>query len=157
MGKVKAGGIVQNTELALVGIMAVPDKPGVAGAILETLGQASLNVQFIVQLLDLDDTAHVVFCVDQDDLSASLAVLGKVKEEIGARAITYKGDVAIVSIFGPDFRERPGVAGAMFNALAGVGVNILSISTSISTVSCVVESEEVTLATEALREAFDLP
>jgi len=157
MGKVKAGGVVQNTGLALVGVMAVPDQPGVAGAILKTLGQTGLNVQFIVQLLDLENNAHVVFCVDQDDLSASLAILGDVKEEIGARAITYQGDVALVSIFGPDFRERPGVAGAMFNALAGVGVNILSISTSISTVSCVVESKDVTLATEALREAFDLP
>jgi aspartokinase len=157
MGKVKAGGVVQNTGLALVGVMAVPDKPGVAGAILKMLGQSGLNVQFIVQLLDLDDNAHVVFCVDQDDLSASLAVLGEVKEEIGAREITYKGDVAIVSIFGPDFRERPGVAGTMFSALASVGVNILSISTSISTVSCVVESDDVAPATEALREAFDLP
>jgi aspartate kinase len=157
MAKVKAGGVVQNTGLALVGVMAVPDKPGVAGAILRTLGQVGLNVQFIVQLLDLDSNAHVVFCVGQDDLSTALAVLGGVKKDIGAQDITHQGDVAIVSLFGPDFRERPGVAGTMFNALAGVGINILSISTSISTVSCVVESEDVTLATEALREAFDLP
>lgn len=157
MGKVKAGGVIQNTGLALVGVMAVPDKPGVAGAILKTLAQSGLNVQFIVQLLDLDDNAHVVFCVDQDDLSTSLAVLGEVKAEIGAQEITYKGDVAIVSIFGPDFRERPGIAGTMFSALAGVGINILSISTSISTVSCVVESDDVAPATEALQEAFDLP
>jgi aspartate kinase len=157
MGKIKAGGVVQNTGLALVGVMAVPDKPGVAGAILNTLGQAGLNVQFVVQLLDLDDNGHVVFCVNQGDLSATLAVLDQVKEEIGAREITHKGDIAIVSIFGPDFRERPGIAGVMFNALAGVGVNILSISTSISTVSCVIGIDDVDISTEALRETFDLP
>ncbi len=157
MGQVKAGGVVQNTGLALVGVMAVPDRPGVAGAILNTLSQTGLNVQFIAQVLDLDDNAHVVFCVDQGDLSTSLAVLDEVKKDIGAREITYKGDVAIVSIFGPDFRERSGIAGTMFNALAGVGINILSISTSISTVSCVVSSDDIDLATEALQEAFDLP
>jgi aspartate kinase len=157
MGKVKAGGIIQNTGLAEVGVMAVPDRPGVAGAILNTLAQAGLNVQFIVELRDLDDNAHVVFCVDQDDLSTTLAVLGEVKDQIGARQITHKGSVAIVSIFGPDFRERPGIAGAMFNTLANANVNILSISTSISTVSCVIDSADVDLAIEVLQEAFDLP
>lgn len=157
MTKVKAGGIIQNTGLAKVGVMAVPDKPGVAGAILNTLAQAGINVQFIVQLLDLEGNSHVVFCVNQDDLSTTLAILGEVKEEIGAKQITHQGDVAIVSIFGPDFRERPGVAGAMFNALASVNVNILSISTSISTVSCVIDTDDVDRAMETIREAFDLP
>jgi aspartate kinase len=157
MNKVKAGGIIQNTGLAKVGVMAVPDAPGVAGAILNTLAQAGVNVQYIVQLHDLDDTSHVVFCVAQDDLAATLALLGEVKEKIGAREVIHKGDVALVSIFGPDFRERPGVAGAMFNALASVDVNILSISTSISTVSCVIDIRDIDMAMEALREAFDLP
>lgn len=157
MGKTKAGGIIQNTGLAKVGVMAVPDKPGVAGAILNTLGQAGINVQFIVQLLDLENNAHVVFCVARDALSTTLAILDKVREEIGARQITHKGDVTIVSIFGPDFRERPGVAGIMFNTLASVNINILSISTSISTVSCVIDVEDADLAIEALQEAFDLP
>ncbi|MFZ5919180.1 MAG: ACT domain-containing protein [Chloroflexota bacterium] len=157
MGKVKAGGIIQNSKLALVGVMAVPDKPGVAGAILNTLAQTGINVQFIAQLLDLEGNAHVVFCVDRDVRVTSLAVLDEVKEQIGAREITLRGEVAIVSIFGPDFRERPGIAGAMFNALAAVDVNILSISTSISTVSCVIDHADVTLAIEALQEAFDLP
>jgi len=67
------------------------------------------------------------------------------------------GEVAIVSIFGPDFRERPGIAGRMFDALAGRQVNILAISTSISTVSCVVASAQLDLALRALRETFDLP
>ncbi len=156
MGKVKAGGIIQNTGLAHVGVMTVPDKPGVAGVILNTLAQAGLNVQFIVQLLDLDDNAHVVFCVDQNDLSITLAILDEVKGKIGAREITHKGNVAIVSIFGADFRERPGIAGAMFDTLASANVNILSISTSISTVSCVIDSADVDLVMEVLREAFDL-
>ncbi|OQY22430.1 MAG: hypothetical protein B6I34_05880 [Anaerolineaceae bacterium 4572_32.1] len=157
MGKVKAGGIIQNTKLAQIGIMTVPDKPGVAGAILNTMAQAGINVQFIVQLLDLEGNSHVVFCVNQDDLATSLAILDEVMAEIGAQQVTHQGDVAIVSIFGPDFRQRPGIAGAMFDTLASVDINILSISTSISTVSCVIDIEDVNPAMEALREAFDLP
>lgn len=157
MDKVRAGGIIQNTKLAKVGVMAVPDKPGVAGSILNTLAQAGLNVEFIVQLLDLEDNAHVVFCVDRKDLPTTLAVLGEVKDEIGAQEIIHKGDVAVVSVFGPDFRERPGIAGTMFNALAAQGINILSISTSISTVSCVIDIGDLDLAAETLYETFVLP
>jgi aspartate kinase len=66
-------------------------------------------------------------------------------------------EVAIVSIFGPDFRERPGIAGTMFDALAGQGINILAISTSISTVSCVIGSDDLEMALISLRQTFDLP
>jgi aspartokinase len=65
--------------------------------------------------------------------------------------------VAIVSIFGPDFRERPGIAGSMFDALAASGINIMAISTSISTVSCVIESDELEAGLNSLRDTFDLP
>jgi aspartokinase len=66
-------------------------------------------------------------------------------------------EAAIVSIFGPDFRERPGIAGAMFKALADNGINILAISTSISTVSCVIASDDLENGLNALRATFDLP
>jgi aspartokinase len=66
-------------------------------------------------------------------------------------------EAAIVSIFGPDFRERPGIAGTMFDALAAEEINILAISTSISTVSCVIESAALEAALNSLRKTFDLP
>jgi aspartokinase len=45
----------------------------------------------------------------------------------------------------------------MFQALADQQINILAISTSISTVSCVIESDNLEQALVALRETFDLP
>ena len=45
----------------------------------------------------------------------------------------------------------------MFQALAERQVNILAVSTSISTVSCVIESEKLEAALFALRDTFDLP
>jgi aspartokinase len=62
-----------------------------------------------------------------------------------------------VAIFGPDFRERPGIAGRMFRALAERKVNILAISTSISTVTCIVELSRLKDALAAITEYFDLP
>jgi aspartokinase len=45
----------------------------------------------------------------------------------------------------------------MFRALADHGVNILAISTSISTVNCIIELSRLQDALAAIRERFDLP
>ena len=155
MGRVKIGGILQQKDLALVGMMAVPDRPGIAAAVFKTLGKRGINVIFIVQLVDLDNNTHVEFCVASKDASVALGLLRPLKERFGGRGITHRARVAMVSIFGPDFRERPGVAGMMHTALADAGVNILSISTSISSVNCVIDEERLDDAVAALKDAFE--
>jgi len=155
--KIKIGGIIQNTSLAEVGVLGIPDRPGTAAAILGALGKARINVQFVVQCIDMSHRDHVVFCVHEDDLDATLKIMNEVKEYICAECVVSQPQVAIVSIFGPDFRERPAIAGTMFEALAAQGINILAISTSISTVSCVIDSERMADAVTALKETFDLP
>jgi aspartokinase len=63
----------------------------------------------------------------------------------------------MVSVFGPHFGELPGVAGVMFSALAKADINILAISTSISSLSCIIDSDRSDEAIQALQEAFDRP
>jgi aspartate kinase len=157
MKKVKIGGVIRNSNLAKIGIMGIPDRPGVAGAILSALGGAGINVEFIVQCIDLNYNDHVVFCVAQDDLETALFTLEQIKLQLGAKEVVHEPEVGIVSIFGPDFRERPGVAGAMFKALASVGINILAISTSISTVSCVIDAKRLSEAVRVIEQTFDMP
>jgi aspartokinase len=45
----------------------------------------------------------------------------------------------------------------MFSTIASVGISTLAISTSISSVSCVVEGQQLDAAIEALNEVFDAP
>jgi len=157
MKKVRIGGVIRNSNLAKIGVMGIPDRPGVAGAILSALGREGINVEFIVQCIDLNNQDHIVFCVARDDLEAALDLLGKIRPQLGVKEVIHEPEVGIVSIFGPDFRERPGIAGAMFNALASVGINILAISTSISTVSCVINANRLPEAVKVLEETFDMP
>jgi aspartokinase len=60
-------------------------------------------------------------------------------------------------MFGPHFGERPGIAGVMFSALASVGINILAISTSISSISCLIDVDDMDEAIQVLEETFELP
>lgn len=155
MDKAKIGGVIRYTDVALVGMMAVPDRPGIAAAVFQTLGKRGINVLFIAQSVDLENRTHIVFCVASKNVSLALALLGPLKERFGGKAVTHNPRVAIVSVFGPDFKERPGIAGMMCTALAEAGVNILSISTSMSSVSCVVERDRLDDTMEALKGAFD--
>ena len=155
--KIKIGGIIQSRNLAKIGVMSIPDRPGVAGAIFSALGKRGINVPFIVHNIDLNNLDNIVICVARQDLTAALEVLDTVRETVGAEEIVYDREVGIVSMFGPHFGERPGIAGVMFSALASAGINILAISTSISSTSCLVDASDMDEAVQALEEAFELP
>jgi aspartate kinase len=157
MGKIRIGGIMQNAHLSLLNITAVPDRPGIAASILGELGLQGVNVQFIVQSIDQNKQDQVALCVDRDDLETAADAVSRVAPNLEAGKVIIYPEVAIVSIFGPDFRERPGIAGTMFDSLANSGINIMAISTSISTVSCVIESDELETGLNSLRDTFDLP
>jgi aspartate kinase len=157
MSKTKIGGIMQTTNLAKVGVMSIPDRPGTAGRVLAALGEKGINVQFIVQCIDILENDHVVFCISQEKIEFAQEILEGVRRELGAERVIQRPNVAIISIFGSDFRERPGVAGEMFSALGDKGINILAISTSISTLSCVIDANHLEKAVTTMRETFELP
>jgi aspartokinase len=155
--KIKLGGIIQNRDLAKIGIMSIPDRPGVAGSILGALGDRGINCPFIVHTIDLNELDNIVICVARGQLPIALKVLDTARETVGAKEVVHDGEVGMVTIFGPHFGERPGVAGTMFSALASAGINILAISTSISSLSCLIDVDDMDAAMRALEEAFELP
>ena len=155
--KIKVGGVIQNDHLASISVLAVRDRPGIAAAVLDALGQKNLNVQFVVQMIDHENQAQIVICVDRTDLPSSLQAIDTIRGEVEPQVVTANPEVASLAIFGPDFRERPGIAGKMFRAMAERGINILAISTSISTVNCIIELSKLKDALDAINEHFDLP
>jgi aspartate kinase len=157
MKKVKIGGIIQSKQLAQVGVMSAPDQPGLAGKVLAALGREGINIQFIVQAVDLSERGNIIFCIDQKDLEETLKILQRVQSFLGYEKVVHHSPVAIISIFGPHFREKPAIAGIMFGSLGDSGINILAISTSISTLSCVIEEALLPEAVKAISEAFELP
>jgi aspartokinase len=155
--RIRIGGIIKNCNLAKIGIMSIPDRPGVAGAVLSALGARGVNCPFIVHAIDLHNLDNIVVCVAREDLADALEALNSVRVTVGAEDVVHEAEVGMISIFGPHFGERPGIAGIMFSALASAGVNILAISTSISSASCIIHEIDVEEAERAICEAFDLP
>lgn len=156
-GQIKVGGILQNRGLCMVSVMSAPDRPGIAAALFQALGQERLNAQFIVQNIDLNNDTHVMFCVAIEDCERVMAAVEPVALALEAQRVVKVSPVVLVCVFGPDFRERPGIASAAFGALARSGINILAVSTSISTISCVIQEKDCEAAMRALCEVFAVP
>ena len=162
-GKIKIGGIMQTSRLVEIVVTCTSDYACTAAGLMKVLGGKGINVQFIVQCVDIQGNDHVAFCVSEDQLPLTRDILERMWEEAGAGevnqrpSVAQRENVALISIFGPDFRERPGIAGTMFTALDERGIHILAISTSISTLSCVISADRLGDAATALCETFELP
>lgn len=157
MEKIKIGGIMQSDGRAFLRIMAVTKDPGGPATICATLADQGINIELMVQSNDLEDRGNFSLVVAQKDLYKALNVLERIKSDIDAKGISYVMDVAVISLFGPHLREKPMVPGRMFAALASAGIASLAVSNSISSVSCVVEGQNLDVALEALEEVFDVP
>jgi len=146
-----------STGLAMVSILSVPDRPDVAGTILHAMGKNNVNIEFVVLSSDVEGNGNMTFCIDQKNLEAAIGVLEGIKPLIEARGISYHPNVAMISVFGPHFRERPMISGLMFNALGTSGINVLAISTSISSCSCLIQADQTEDAMRALHQTFEAP
>jgi aspartate kinase len=154
--RIAASGVMHVSDLCLVGVMSAPDRPGLAAAIFAELSRGHLNAQFIVQSIDLNNDSHVQFCVDTEDCGHVTKAMQTVASELGARKVTVMTNVALISVYGPDFRQRPGIAGLAFGALADTGINIIAVSTSISTVSCVISAKDMETALHIWQKVFSI-
>jgi aspartate kinase len=156
METIEIGGILHRTDLAEISLTSIPDRPAVAGTILKALGNRHISVRFIVQCIDAEKRAHIVLCVAQRDLESALSIVQGVHSELGGGDLTHQLRVGMVSIFGPEFQERPGLAGVMFSALASADIDIRAISTSIATVTCLIDIDRLEEAIDALHGVFTI-
>ncbi len=157
MTRIKIGGIIQSNQLAQVGVVSAPNRPNFPGILFESLGAEGINIQFIAESIDRRGQEMIVFCIDQKDLAMTLEALARGPDSVSGEKIVTHCPVGIVSVFGPHFREKPTIAGTMFSALGKAGIKILAISTSISTLSCVVDEAFLPKAVQVISDAFELP
>jgi aspartate kinase len=115
-------------------------------------------VDTIIQNEPLGDgrLAEVSFTVSFEDLRAAELALEPVRAELGIAALDTDQEIGKVSIVGAGMRSHPGVAAKVFQTLAEEDINIEMISTSPIKISCVIRSENVERAVQALHDAFGL-
>ncbi|ROH89188.1 aspartate kinase [Stagnimonas aquatica] len=149
-------GIAFNRDEAQLTVEGVPDRPGIAAAILGPIGDANIEIDMIVQNVAADATTDFTFTVNRVDYDRALEVAKKVAAELGAKGVRSALDIVKVSLVGVGMRSHAGIASQMFKALAAEGINIRMISTSEIKISVVISDKYLELAVRTLHKAFGL-
>ena len=149
-------GIAFNRDEAKITVMGVPDRPGIAYAILGPTADANIDVDMIIQNASVDDITDFSFTVHRNDYQKAMDIAKKVQAHIGARAISGDNKVCKVSMVGVGMRSHVGIASQMFRTLAEEGINIEMISTSEIKISVVVDEKYMELAVRVLHKGFGL-
>jgi aspartate kinase len=148
-------GVTHDLDVARLTIRDLPDVPGIAHRIFSALAARHVNVDMIVQTASRGGRADISFTVSRSEAAAAEEATREVGREIGGEVAAAE-EVAKVSIVGAGMASNPGVASAMFGALAEEGINIQMISTSEIKVSCVIPVADTTKAVRAVHRAFNL-
>ena len=157
MEKAVVSGVAAQRDEAKITVHAVPDKPGIAYAILGPIADANINVDVIVQNVSHDGMTDLSFTVSRGDLPRAMKILkDQVKPHIKCKDVTGDERMAKISVVGMGMRSHAGIAAQMFRTLAEEGINIQMISTSEIKISVVVDEKYAELAVRVLHKAFEL-
>jgi aspartate kinase len=151
-------GIAHDKSEAKITIVGVPDRTGVAARIFQSIADADINIDMIVQNVSAAATGltDISFTLPRAEGSRAMGIVQKLQGEIGFQSIQYDDQIGKLSLIGAGMRSHPGVTATFFAAMADAGVNIEMISTSEIRISIVCRQSDVERAVQAAHTAFDL-
>jgi len=151
-------GVAHDRSEAKITVVGVPDRAGEAARIFETLADAQINIDMIVQNVSVRATGRsdISFTLPREDGQTAMTALARLRDEVGYEQVLYDDSIGKVSLVGAGMRTHPGVSATFFSAMAAAGVNIEMISTSEIRISVVVEEAMVDAAVVSAHAAFSL-
>jgi aspartate kinase len=149
-------GVACDKNQTKVVVSELPDQPGAAAKVFQSLSDAGVNVDMIVQNIGRDGVANVTFTVSTDEAFRAENAVKACLESLGRGNVDLADRMAKVSVVGIGMRSHSGVASAMFTALAENGINIQLISTSEIKISVAVDLSKADEAVRVIHTAFGL-
>ena len=128
--EMKISGIAKDNNVARIAVVGVPDEPGVAFRVFNTMSRAKINVDIILQSYGRNNTNDISFTVPLDDAERAAEALRELQDSLGFDHVSVDTNVSKVSIVGAGMMSASGIAALMFEALYDAKINIQMISTS---------------------------
>lgn len=150
-------GVTHDLNVAKMTIVGIPDRPGIAAMIFETVADKNVNINLVIQSISGSrDVTDISFTFPRTDLAKIVEPMKDLTKELKALDLIYDADCAAVSIVGLGIVDTPGVTARMFRTLAHQRVNIAMIGTSDLTITCIIKECDVEKSIRALHTEFDL-
>ncbi len=150
-------GVTLREELAVIFLVGIPNRPGVASKVFTELAKHQIIVDDIVQnIYDGGAKANVGFVIAAADAGVAAEVGERLAKEYDYAGVERHERMSKVSAVGVGMRSHSGVAAKMFEALGAAQIKIHTISTSEIVISCVVSADDGPRALSAVHDAFGL-
>jgi aspartate kinase len=156
MESVLVSSITSTMHESRIAVRDIPDRCGLVAQLFEPMAKANINVDMIVQTVNTEGLSSVAFTVGKEDLKRAMQLTESGAKAIGAGRVEVAGDVSKVSAVGLGMRSHAGVAVRMFKTLAGLNINIQSITTSEIKISVIIDMARAAEAVRELHTAFGL-
>ena len=151
-------GIAHDRGQDKITVAGVPNHPGRAAMVFQTIAAAGANIDMIVQNIPFADPtrANITYTIPEADAQVALDALESAKDEIGFKEVRYNPNIGKLSLVGTGMRTNPGVAARLFAALSEAGINIDLISSSEIRLSIVTKLDDLDRAVAVVHSAFGL-
>lgn len=147
-------GITHKTDEARLTLKNVRNEVQVMADIFESLAQAKINLDMIVQNVSLDDCTDLTFTVLKGEIP-------RVIESLQNKGVIYEdlildSNVAKITVVGIGLQRRLGVASLMFQTLARMKIPLQVVSCSPIKISVLVDESAVEEAVRQLHTVYGL-
>ena len=136
-------------------ISKLPDRPGIAAQIFETLSEANINVDLIIQATHDGKSNDIAFTVNDFELTKTIDQCKLITNQLGGE-YDFKKNMTKLSIQGAGIMGRPSVSADLFDTLSQANINVRLIATSEIKVSCVIDVDNIPKAIRFVSEKFKL-
>ena len=136
-------------------ISKLPDRPGIAAQIFETLSEANINVDLIIQATHDGKSNDIAFTVNDFELTKTIDQCKLITNQLGGE-YDFKKNMTKLSIQGAGIMGRPSVSADLFDTLSQANINVRLIATSEIKVSCVIDIDNIQKAIRFVGEKFKL-
>lgn len=156
MEDVVVSGVALDKNQAKLVVSDLPDQAGTAAQLFQTIADAGVSVDMIVQNIGREGKANMTFTVTRDDVKRAEKAVKAAFPELEAGEGFEASEIAKVSVVGVGMRTHSGVAATLFEALAEAAINIQLISTSEIKISVGIDPQDAEKAAQVVHRAFGL-
>jgi aspartate kinase len=156
MEDVVVSGVALDKNQAKLVVSDLPDQAGTAAQLFQTIADAGVSVDMIVQNIGREGKANMTFTVTRDDAKRAETAVKAAFPQLEAGEGFEASEIAKVSVVGVGMRTHSGVAATLFESLAKAAINIQLISTSEIKISVGIALQDAEKAAQVVHRAFGL-
>lgn len=148
---------MERGDLCLVEVMGFDWKPGRACDILGKFGKAEIALSYLIVGNGPHGDKNMSFCLRTDLLASKRHLLEEIKRDFKADKLEVRAPVAILTLYGPHFLEKFNLAHEVFSALCADAIDAHTVSSSVNSISIVVDAIDRDRTVACLRVKFSWP